>query len=229
MNETRAVKDLAIGDVIQVEGFETTLTVRSAKKIKKGLDAGKLQVTLATTDGETEVMGFNPDEQVKVVGKNAETGKAKGASKDQGAGKGKSQGKAKAKGKTKTKAEPDAEAAATLASEAQGPAAPVPEGEPESKAETPKKRGGAKTAEVGEKKLSAIDAAAKVLTEAGTPMNCQELIKVMAEKNLWTSPGGKTPAATLYSAILREVQTKGNDSRFKKTERGKFEAANTKA
>jgi hypothetical protein len=26
----------------------------------------------------------------------------------------------------------------------------------------------------------------------------------------------------VYSAILREIQTKGNDSRFKKTERGKF-------
>ena len=44
----------------------------------------------------------------------------------------------------------------------------------------------------------------------------------MADKNLWTSPGGKTPHATLYSAILREIQTKGSESRFKKTERGKF-------
>jgi len=26
----------------------------------------------------------------------------------------------------------------------------------------------------------------------------------------------------VYSAILRELQTKGNDARFKKTERGKF-------
>jgi hypothetical protein len=48
------------------------------------------------------------------------------------------------------------------------------------------------------------------------------MIKAMAEKGYWTSPGGKTPAATLYSAILRELQTKGNDARFKKTERGKF-------
>ena len=72
------------------------------------------------------------------------------------------------------------------------------------------------------KKLSAMDAAAKVLAEAGEPMDCQTMIKAMAEKGYWTSPGGKTPAATLYSAILRELQTKGNDSRFKKTERGKF-------
>ena len=61
-----------------------------------------------------------------------------------------------------------------------------------------------------------------MLGEAGEPMNCQDMIKAMAEKGYWTSPSGKTPAATLYSAILREVKTKGNDARFKKTERGKF-------
>jgi hypothetical protein len=76
--------------------------------------------------------------------------------------------------------------------------------------------------ETGPKKLSAIDAAAKVLAEAGEAMSCQEMIEAMAKKDYWTSPGGKTPAATLYSAILRELQTKGNDARFKKTERGKF-------
>jgi hypothetical protein len=226
MNETRAVKDLAIGDLIQVQGFEGNLTVRSAKKIKKGLDAGKLQVTLATADGDNEVMGFNPEEEVKVVGKGAETaGKAKGG-KDQGAGKGKVQGKGK--GKTKAMAEPEG-AAATPAPETQTAEAPAPDGEAEPKAKTTKQAGRAKKAESGKKKLSALDAAAKVLAEAGTAMNCQELIKVLAEKNLWTSPGGKTPAATLYSAILREVQTKGNEARFRKTERGKFEAANTKA
>lgn len=51
-------------------------------------------------------------------------------------------------------------------------------------------------------------------------MDCQTMIKTMAEKGYWTSPGGKTPAATLYSAILREISTKGKDARFKKTERG---------
>ncbi len=71
-------------------------------------------------------------------------------------------------------------------------------------------------------KLSALDAAAKVLQEASRPMSCQEMITAMAEKGYWTSPGGKTPAATLYSAILRELQTKAAVSRFIKTERGKF-------
>jgi hypothetical protein len=74
------------------------------------------------------------------------------------------------------------------------------------------------------KKISALDAAARVLVEAKEPMNCQELIKTMAEKGYWTSPGGKTPSATLHSAITREIDKKGKDARFKKTERGKFAA-----
>jgi len=78
--------------------------------------------------------------------------------------------------------------------------------------------------EAKDKKLSAIDAAAKVLATAKEPMNCKELIEALAAKKLWTSPGGKTPHATLYSAILREISTKGKDARFKKTERGKFAA-----
>jgi hypothetical protein len=74
------------------------------------------------------------------------------------------------------------------------------------------------------KKMSALNAAAKVLADAGTPMNCQEMIDAMAKAKLWSSPHGQTPAATLYSAILREINTKGAESRFVKTERGKFAA-----
>lgn len=89
----------------------------------------------------------------------------------------------------------------------------------------PAKKGKAKASTNGDaKKLSAIDAAAKLLADGGEAMNCKELVEAMAAKGLWTSPGGKTPHATLYSAILREINTKGNDSRFKKTERGKFAA-----
>jgi HB1, ASXL, restriction endonuclease HTH domain len=71
-------------------------------------------------------------------------------------------------------------------------------------------------------KLSALDAAAKVLAEEGRAMTCQELITAMAAKGYWTSPGGQTPAATLYSAILRELKAKGAGARFVKTERGQF-------
>lgn len=72
------------------------------------------------------------------------------------------------------------------------------------------------------KKVSAIDAAAKLLAESKEPMGCKEMIEAMTAKGLWKSPGGKTPHATLYSAILREIATKGNEARFVKTERGKF-------
>ena len=72
------------------------------------------------------------------------------------------------------------------------------------------------------KRLSALDAAAQVLAEAGTEMSAREMIKAMADQGLWASPGGKTPDATLYSAITREVSAKGADSRFTKTGRGRF-------
>ena len=88
-----------------------------------------------------------------------------------------------------------------------------------------KKAKAAKPVKDKEQKLSALDAAAKVLESSKEPMNCGELIEAMAKKGLWTSPGGKTPAATLYSAILREINVKGKESRFKKTERGRFAAA----
>jgi len=225
MSETRAVKDLAIGDVIQVDGFDGNVVVKAARKIKKGLDTGKFQVTLATPDGETEVMAFSPDEEVKVVGRRTEaTGKSKGGRKDQGAGKGKGQ----AKGKGKTKAKPDADGEASPAMPTpELQAAQAPESNAESKPETAK-ADRMKKAEGGEKKLSAIDAAAKVLQESSQAMNCQELINTMAEKGLWTSQKGRTPAGTLYSAMLREIQAKGSEARFRKTERGKFGAANSK-
>jgi HB1, ASXL, restriction endonuclease HTH domain len=93
--------------------------------------------------------------------------------------------------------------------------------EPAQTAAKPKRRRKA-PAEPQEKKLSALDAAAKVLAETRTPMSCQELIGAMAGKGYWTSPGGKTPAATLYSAMLREIAVKAAQARFAKTGRGHF-------
>ena len=79
-----------------------------------------------------------------------------------------------------------------------------------------------KSAETEAKNLSALDAAAQVLAETGRPMSCKEMIEAMATKGYWSSPGGKTPASTLYSAITKEISTKGKESRFKKTDRGRF-------
>ena len=83
----------------------------------------------------------------------------------------------------------------------------------------------AKRGDDGGKQMSCIDAAASVLAESAEPLNAKEMIEAISAKGLWSSPGGKTPHATLYSAIIREIATKGNDARFRKTERGKFTAA----
>jgi len=86
------------------------------------------------------------------------------------------------------------------------------------------KRGKAKRAkgEKKEKRMSGLDAAAKVLEEAGQPMTVKEMVEAAETKGYWKSPSGKTPHATVYSAIIREIAAKGNEARFRKTERGKF-------
>ena len=80
----------------------------------------------------------------------------------------------------------------------------------------------APSAAAAPKKRSALESAVQVLREEGRPMTCGELIATMAAKNYWTSPGGQTPASTLYAAILKEVTTKGAESRFVKVARGQF-------
>ena len=82
----------------------------------------------------------------------------------------------------------------------------------------------AKAAEAS-KGMSALDAAAKALAEAGKAMTPKEMVGVMAAKGWWSSPGGKTPHATLYSAIVREIDVKGEASRFRKAAPGRFARA----
>jgi len=77
------------------------------------------------------------------------------------------------------------------------------------------------------KKPSQIDAAIRVLAEAGEPMSCQQMVEAMQAKGYWTSPGGKTPAQTLAASILRDLR-KGKDARFVKAERGTFVLASKK-
>lgn len=75
------------------------------------------------------------------------------------------------------------------------------------------------------KHVSAIDAAARVLAEAKAPMTCKQMVEIMAERGLWKPATGKTPEATLYSSIHREISKKKAESRFRKTGRGLFEFA----
>ncbi len=70
-------------------------------------------------------------------------------------------------------------------------------------------------------RLSGLDAAARVLAEADEPLRCGEILERMLAKGHWSS-AGKTPDRTIYAAIIREIARKGEASRFRKTERGKF-------
>jgi hypothetical protein len=72
-------------------------------------------------------------------------------------------------------------------------------------------------------KLSQIAAAERVLVDAGEAMTCKAMVEAMTAKGLWSSPGGKTPEATLYSSILRNLR--GEEPRFKKVARGQFALA----
>ena len=113
------------------------------------------------------------------------------------------------------------EAEATEAATTTVPAT-TPPTKTKGKAKKPVAEPKAKPAAKADGKMSALDAAAKVLGESGEPMTSKAMIEAMSAKGYWTSPGGKTPHATLYAAILREINTKGDASRFTKTERGHF-------
>jgi hypothetical protein len=79
----------------------------------------------------------------------------------------------------------------------------------------------------GPKKPSLLDLAAEVLGKAGKPMGCKEIVEEVLKSGRWTTKG-RTPSATLYSAILREVANPARGSRFKKVERGQFAHTGTK-
>lgn len=72
--------------------------------------------------------------------------------------------------------------------------------------------------------MSGLDAAAKILAEAGKPMNVKDVVAIALESKLWATDGA-TPAATVYAAIIREISAKGAESRFRKTAKGMFEFA----
>ncbi len=100
---------------------------------------------------------------------------------------------------------------------------------------TPAKKGRATTGKAGEKKTpakaantkkprkpSGLDAAAQVLAASGDPMRSKDIVDTMLAKGLWSTKG-KTPHATIYAAIIREIHNKGDASRFEKVDRGRFQ------
>jgi len=101
----------------------------------------------------------------------------------------------------------------------------------EPRAETPQKIAAA-TKGNSRPRLSALDAAAELLggltaKEAAVGLGAKDLIERMEKARLWQSPGGKTPSATLYSALIREITQRKANSRFKRITPGKFSLATT--
>jgi hypothetical protein len=90
------VKDLSLGDLVVVQGFDGAKTVKAATKVRTGPDSGKLEVQLVGADDSVENARFNPEEEVTVVGKNAVRANASKKSGKKAPGKGKSQTKPKA-------------------------------------------------------------------------------------------------------------------------------------
>jgi len=195
--QTRAVRDLVLGDIIRVDRLEDDQVVRNAQRIRTGLDAGLVHVTLVARDGDRERIALAPEERVIFVGKAAEAGRSKSGS------------QAKAKGNANVKGRPAPQAAATPA--------------PGMEATTAQRRRHQQAA--GAKPMSCLEAAARLLAETGQALSCQELIAALAAKGSWTSPAGKTPQATLYAALVREIRTQKEHARFRKTAPGRFARA----
>ena len=98
-------------------------------------------------------------------------------------------------------------------------------GEPGAKGGQPVAKGGKATClrEDTHRQMSLVDAAVSILSQgSGDPMGCKDPVAEAVNRGLWAPRTGKTPASTLYAAILREIATKGDKSRFIKTERGRF-------
>lgn len=75
-------------------------------------------------------------------------------------------------------------------------------------------------------KVSALDAAVLVLASAPAEgLSAKAMIEQIVAQGLWASPAGKTPEATLYAAITREIGRKGKVARFRKVDRGRFALA----
>jgi len=142
-------------------------------------------------------------------------------------------GKAKGKAMVEPAVTPVAPAVeAVAATDVATPPAPTPDADttPVSEEVTGKQEGakakGARRpktpkAPKADKGMSCLDAAAEVLKANKDPMQCKAMVDAMGKAKLWSSDA-PTPAATLYSAILREIQKKGSASRFRKTDRGHF-------
>ena len=75
--------------------------------------------------------------------------------------------------------------------------------------------------------MSGLDLAARIVADAGEPLNARTIAERAVAAGWKTD--GRTPHATLYVAMIREIAAKGKDARFRRTDRGMFAAAGKEA
>ena len=114
-----------------------------------------------------------------------------------------------------------AKPAAAMPTDKAAVAKPVP-----AKNETPKataaKAEPAKAVGDAKPKLSLVKAAIAVLEASEEALNTKQMVEAAKAKGLWTPGVGKTPEQTLYSAIIREIKSKGENARFTLVAKGHF-------
>jgi hypothetical protein len=190
-------RKVVLGNVYSVASGGTYLPVRADKE----LGHGRYEGTVLHPSGKTETLRFS-------------TGRIRGE------GTPEDQWRKKQEAGKQERETEALQTAAKVASKVLG----VPVGVVPPKAKAAKAAGEPKPRKKAERKdgtMSGLDAAAKVLADAGEPLNCKTIVERAVEKGYWKT-GGKTPSATVYAAILREIQKKGDASRFAKADRGMF-------
>ena len=94
----------------------------------------------------------------------------------------------------------------------------VAPGKPKAKADTKAEPSGTRA------RKGCLSAAVEILKDANEAMSARAIVTAALGRGLWAT-NGKTPEATLYAAIIREIAAKGDGSRFRKAARGRFELA----
>lgn len=73
--------------------------------------------------------------------------------------------------------------------------------------------------------MGALDAVAKVLSEAGSPLHYNEITGRAIASGLWKS-SGKTPHATINAQISTEIASRGENARFERVAPGTYALRN---
>lgn len=86
-------------------------------------------------------------------------------------------------------------------------------------------KGKAKDAAKPARKLSLVNAGIEVLKQEKRPLNTREIVKLAAERGLWTPTACRTPEQSLYGGFFLEIKNSDAPRIRKSAERGKFELA----